>query len=247
MESFFLYAAVFVVAILYSSVGHGGASGYLAVLALASFPKETAVTSALCLNILVSSIAFLTFQKAGYFRWGLIWPFLLGSVPAAYVGSISKISSPAYSIFLALALCLAALRMWMDFPRKISGEIYFRPHLVVAFAVGAVIGWISGAVGIGGGVFLSPLLLVLGWADVKQTSAASACFILFNSFVALGGHLSQVSDVVILDWIPLVTAAFMGGWLGSQMGAGYFSHLALRRVLGVVLWIAGLKLVYSAF
>lgn len=239
-----LHGAIFIVAILYSSVGHGGASGYLAVLSLFSFPKDVAVPSALGLNILVASTAFLAFRKAGYFDWELIWPFLIGSIPAAFLGGTLRISSSVYSLILSGALCLAAIRMWLEFPGSMP-ILSRRPSRQLALLVGFSIGLVSGMIGIGGGVFLSPLLLLLGWADAKQTAASSAMFILANSVAALGGHLSHSFHALPPFGLSLVASAFMGGWLGSRVGAGYLSHLAVRRALSLVLWTASIKLIQT--
>ncbi|MBI4386965.1 MAG: sulfite exporter TauE/SafE family protein [Elusimicrobia bacterium] len=229
---------------MYSSVGHGGASGYLAILALLSFPRETSIAGALTLNILVASIAFVAFRNAGHFQWRLTWPFILGSVPGAYFGGAVQLSPSLYSFLLSGALGLAALRMWIEPTQAHDGPVRRIP-IAAAVLIGTVIGLLSGMIGIGGGVFLSPLLLLWGRASAKQVSATSALFILVNSIAALAGHLPSLRAASAL-WTPYTVSAFMGGWLGSRLGSGHLSNTAIRRVLGTVLWLASFKLLYTA-
>src|SRR3989338_9132568 len=242
-EQIILCLAVFVVALLYSSVGHGGASGYLAVLSLLSVPRETAVLSALLLNILVSALAFAAFKRAGHFQWKLVLPFVLGSAPAATIGGALKISPSIYSILLAVSLCLAAFRISYGAHFENRLQIIRQPSIITAISIGLLVGLISGMIGIGGGVFLSPILMLAGWANAKQTAAASASFILVNSVAGLMGQMHRGIDVGTPIWIPLVFFGFAGGWIGSRMGASYFSNAAIRRTLSFVLWIAGFKLI----
>lgn len=245
----FLCLAIFLVAVLYSSVGHGGASGYLAVLSLLSFPRQTAVPSALILNVLVSCTAFVAFKRAGHFQWKLALPFILGSIPAAYIGGTLKISHSLYSILLAAGLSLAAIRISFGAALGNREKMVRSPPTVAAIALGATIGLISGMIGIGGGVFLSPILLLMGWADSKQTAAASACFILVNSIAALlGGTIHGAGAIMPMmpELVPLVVSGFIGGWIGSIMGARYFPYVLVLKLLSSVLWIASFKLIYSA-
>lgn len=241
-ESLILIPAVFTVAVLYSSVGHGGASGYLALMALLSLPHHLAATNALILNILVSGTAFLMFRQAGHFRWGLVWPFLVGSVPAAALGGHWRISSPVYSLILAAALAFAALRLWMNSSPRATDSSSGRPRLPLSMLIGAILGFVSGLVGIGGGVFLSPILLLSGWADVKQTSAASSFFILANSAAGLWGRIPSLPEAITPLGFLMIAAAFLGGSLGSQWGACRLSGPMVRRVLGLVLATASAKL-----
>ncbi|MEK7993890.1 MAG: sulfite exporter TauE/SafE family protein [Planctomycetota bacterium] len=243
VEAFFVHAAVFLVALLYSSVGHGGASGYLAILSLFSLPQNSAAASALVLNILVSSLAVVAFYRAGRFHWKLTWPFLLGSIPMAYVGGLIRLPPAAFSIILGLSLILAAFRLWLAFPDQ--AECPPRVVVPVAVILGMAIGLISGMIGIGGGVFLSPLILLLGWADAKQAAATSALFILLNSSAGLLARWQTVPAVAVL-WSPLVISAFAGGWLGARIGSTRLSNQSLRRLLSFVLWGASLKLLYGA-
>lgn len=241
-----LLGLVFLVAVAYSSVGHGGASGYLAVLSFFSLAPAAMAPSALCLNLLVAGTSFLAYRRAGHFTPRLLWPFLLTSVPFAFLGGLAQVSPRVYMILLAAALLFAAYRLLAVVPSEQEESFLRVPPLAVALPVGAAVGFISGLVGVGGGIFLSPLVILLGWADAKRTAAASAAFIWVNSAAGLYGHLSRTP----VDWrslLLLVGAAFVGGLLGSQLGARRFPGLWLRRILGGVLLFATLKLLRAAF
>lgn len=238
-----LLAFTFLVALVYSSVGHGGASGYLALLALYAFPQESASTSALCLNLLVSGTAFLTFWKANYFSWRFAWPFVLASIPMAFFGGLIKVSPSLYSLLLAWVLLFAGFRLLINV-KPSTEQVFYPPSLLVSLPIGASIGGLSGIVGVGGGIFLSPLILLLRWTDPKRTSATSAFFIFVNSFAGLLGRAFryhfQADFPPFLIW--MVASAFFGGILGSHVGANHFSSRRLRRILAVVLFIASCKL-----
>ncbi|MBI4115638.1 MAG: sulfite exporter TauE/SafE family protein [Candidatus Omnitrophica bacterium] len=238
-----ILALTFLVALIYSSVGHGGASGYLAILYFLSVPYEEMAMSALWLNILVAGLAFWNYAKAGYFSGRLTWPFLVTSIPAAFVGGLLKVSPQLYSFLLIAVFLYAAFRLWM-----ISGgeePIMFEnsPSLKIAFPLGTGVGILSGIVGVGGGIFLSPIILLFHWAGAKQTAATSALFILLNSAAGLVGRHLRGS----FEWhfspslTAMVVAAFIGGLLGSRLGAYHFSSRWLRRALAFVLLIAALK------
>lgn len=235
-----LIPSFFIVAVLYASVGHGGASGYLALLSLAPAalaPDQMAAT-ALTLNLFVAGMGWLAFARAGHFVGRLAWPFLVASVPAAFLGGATPVSVRIYAALLAGALFIAALRLFMTGRHQ---DPLKPPRLGVAVPVGAGIGWLSGVVGVGGGVFLSPLLLLLRWANAKQTAAVSACFILVNSASGLAGRFVRGAVDYGTLW-PLLLAAFAGGLLGSRLGANHFSGALLKRLLAVVLLVAALKL-----
>lgn len=244
METILLPLLVLLASCLYSSVGHGGASAYLAVMALLGYPKYLASTSALTLNILVSGLAFSAFARAGYYRGRLIVPFLIASMPAAFLGGYLEVSARAYSLILGTALALAAARMWWEIPIRSETPIA-QPQITSALLIGAGLGLVSGMIGIGGGVFLSPILLLARWANVKETAAASSLFILLNSLAGLSGHLSRTPGIFTGYWLVLSACAFAGGWYGSRLGAGTLSSLTLRRLLGAVLLAAALKLLSS--
>jgi uncharacterized membrane protein YfcA len=239
-----LLAGVFGVAALYASVGHGGASGYLAVLSLFGFRPESMVVSALCLNLFVSALSFYSFRRAGHFDWKLFWPFAAGSIPLAYVGGLMKISSKAYAALLGFALLFAAIRLIL--PPSPNAPADKAPRLPAALAAGAGLGLLSGMVGVGGGIFLSPLMLLLRWADAKRVAAVSALFIFVNSVSGLAGQLQKGAAPALSLW-PLALAAFAGGVLGSHIGAKKFDQSTLRRTLGFVLLIAAVKLAKGVF
>lgn len=236
----------FLIALVYSSVGHGGASGYLALLSLYSFPMEPASASALCLNLFVSGTAFLAFWRAAHFSWRFAGPFVLTSIPTAFLGGLAKVSPSFYSLLLGGVLLFAGFRLLIDIKPSIE-QVSYRPSPFLSLPLGALIGVLSGIVGVGGGIFLSPILLFFRWAGPKRTAATSAFFILVNSFTGLLGrafryHFSVDLPTTILG---MVAIAFLGGTLGSHFGANHFSGRWLKRILAVVLFVASFKLFRS--
>lgn len=232
--------ALFAASALYAAVGHGGASAYLAVLGLAGMDLAEIKPVALVLNIGVSALAFATYAKEGHFRAGLFWPLAAASVPAAFLGGLLHVSHPAIKLILAAALVLGAWRMVRGAD---LGDAPLRtPVRGALLALGAVIGLLSGLIGIGGGVFLTPLLLVFGWCGTKSAAAVSASFILANSVSGLAGVLTGGTDFPMptLLLLPVVMA---GGWVGSRWGSLWARVAALRRALAVVLLIAAAKFI----
>lgn len=233
-----------IVAFLYASVGHGGASGYLALMAIAGYAGSDIRTSALILNIVVAGIAFLFYFRNGHFHFRLLWPFLVLSIPCAFLGAKIPLTGHWYKIALAVCLLLAVFRL-MGWPRK--GRDVVNPasvHIPLALACGALIGLLSGLIGIGGGILLSPLLLFLGWADLKQAAAVSAAFIFLNSISGLAG--SFTSDLNINSGIyPWIAAAVIGGIAGSHSGSRRFNTVTLKYLLGIVLLFACFKLIVT--
>lgn len=228
-------------ALLYSSVGHGGATAYLAILTLAGFAVADLVTTVLALNVLAAGIAFLTFRHAGHLRWRLLLPFLVTSVPAAYLGGLLTLSGRAQEIVLGLALLAGALRflLWRDPPRIDAPREGVLFH-TLAPLLGALLGLLAGMTGIGGGIFLSPILLVLGWATVREAAAVAGAFIVLNSAAGLLAKLPRTP----LDWDllgPLAGAVALGAALGSFAGARKLPVRALQALLGVVLLVAAGK------
>lgn len=239
---------VFLVAGIYSSAGLGGASGYLAILSLFSISHEVMATSALCLNILVAGVAFWSFCKKGFFSWRLTWPFMLTSIPAAYLGGLCKVSSRAYSLLLGIALIAAVFRLLMD--RNGEEELLNAtiPPLIVALPVGLCIGYFAGVVGIGGGILLGPLAILWRWGGSKQVAAMTALIIFVNSLAGLLGRFFG-GDWEILSpafFVFVTVAALSGGLLGSHLGANLFSNRWLKRILATILALVAVKL-FAAF
>jgi len=238
VELLFLLA-MFVIAFLYSSVGHGGASGYLALMALFGVEVILMKPSALVLNLFVSSIAFLSYYKGGHFRFRTLLPFAAASIPMAFFGATLEISPELYKKILGACLFIAALGILVR-PRGGDWEIR-RLSIPVALLAGAVIGFFSGMIGIGGGIILSPLLLLTRWAGMKETAAVSAAFIFLNSLAGLSGHLTAGMELSprILLWIGVVVA---GGLAGAWSGSFRLSTVQLKYLVTAVLLIASIKL-----
>ena len=238
-----LAAAILLMAALYSSVGHAGASGYLAAMALAGLAPAVMKPTALTLNILVALIATVRFYRAGYFSWRVLLPFAVSSIPFAFIGGALSLPGSVYQKLVGLALLFAAYRLWMRAAARAEAEARPVP-LPAAVALGAGIGLLSGITGVGGGIFLSPILLLAGWAETRQASGVAAAFILLNSVAGLAGHVASVQNVPssIYLW---GAAAVAGGLLGTELGRRRLATVTLRRVLAAVLVIAGLKMLLA--
>jgi len=223
--------AIFIVAILYSSVGHGGASGYLAVMALLAVAPGITRPTALVLNVFVASIGTIQFYRAGFFSWRIFMPFAVTSVPFAFIGGMIQLPTNVYKIILGVVLVLAALRLAWKFTSDAITQV---PKIWLALIIGAIMGLLSGLVGVGGGIFLTPVLLLMNWAETKQAAGVSAMFILVNSIAGLAGNYAQVAKLPPNVWIWIV-AAVVGGIIGSTLGSTRFNSLTLRRVGGSVI------------
>src|SRR4051812_34636189 len=233
-----------VAAFAYASVGHGGASAYIAAMALAGIAPASMRPIALSLNLLVSAIATYKFWRAGYFRWRLFWPFAVVSIPLAFVGGAITLPGHAYKMLVGLVLVYAAVQLWISARAGDEMRPVRKPPLAAAMAVGATLGLLSGLTGVGGGIFLSPVLLMLGWAGTKQTSATSAPFILVNSIAGLAaGFTMKSASLPAHIWI-LGVAVLIGGWFGAEYGSRRFANPIVRRVLAIVLALAGAKMVF---
>ena len=228
-----------IVAFLYASVGHGGASGYLALMSLFAFPISFMKPTALVLNILVSGISFYFYYQERKFEWKVFYPFALTSIPFSFLGGIITIETHYYKIILATVLAFAVARLIGLFGKE---KAVLKPiNIPLALLIGAIIGFLSGLIGIGGGIILSPVLLLLGWATMKQTAAVSAIFIFVNSISGLFGFLSKGGVLPEASYI-LIVIVTIGGLLGGYYGSKKFNTLTLRNVLAFVLGIAILKL-----
>jgi uncharacterized membrane protein YfcA len=230
-------------AALYASVGHAGASAYLAVMGLFNFAPDLMKPTALALNILVAAVATVKFYRAGLFSWSLFWPFAIASIPAAFVGGAMILPARWYQVVVGMVLLYAAVWMFRSARRPLGNETH-RPPIWVAVVTGLAIGLLSGLTGVGGGIFLSPLLLYLGWAETRTTSGVAAPFILVNSIAGLLGHFSSVSQLP--PNIPIWgAAAVLGGWVGASYGSKRAPAPVLRQLLSLVLIVAGVKLILS--
>ncbi len=240
-QLYLLVPAIFVVAFLYSSVGHAGASGYIAVMSLFGLVPSIVKPTALGLNLLVASIGAWQFWRAGHFSWPLFWPFALLSIPFAYLGGYVNVPTHIFKILVGVVLLFSAFRFFL---RPAADEVTSKPSYPAAISIGAGLGFLSGLTGTGGGIFLTPLLLFMRWARAKSAAAVSALFILVNSASGLLGHFSSTKSFPALA-IPLAVAAVLGGTAGSYLGSHRLQHTVIKRLLAIVLLIAGAKLIFT--
>lgn len=234
-----LAVGIFVVAVLYSSVGHAGASGYIAVMSLLSLSPAVIKPTGLALNILVASIATWQFLRAGHFEWRLFWPFAVLAVPFAFVGGYVNLPTHVFRIIVGIVLLYSAVRFVFGSQTERPPA---QPPLALALSSGAAIGLLSGLTGTGGGIFLTPLLLFKGWAQTKPAAAVSALFILLNSIAGLLGNISSTKALPTFV-APLLVSAALGGVIGSYLGSRRFEPITIKRFLAAVLVIAGTKLI----
>ena len=243
MEQTLLVAVLFVaVAALYSSVGHAGASGYLAVMAIVGIEPALMRPTALVLNILVASIVVARFARAGQIEWRALLPFVAASVPLAFIGGSIVLPGAAYKPLVGIVLLVAAVRFLMTAGRS-REEGTVRVPALPAVAIGGGTGLVAGLTGTGGGIFLTPVLLILRWAGARQAAGLSSGFILANSLAGLAGNVASVgiNPAALAVWLPAVA---IGGLVGSQLGARRLSPPGIRRALALVLVVAGLKLIF---
>ncbi|MGY4385010.1 putative membrane protein YfcA [Pedobacter sp. UYP24] len=244
METSYLlfYCLLFIIAFLYASVGHGGASGYLALMALFAVAPAVMKPTALLLNLFVSSTSFIQFYRGGHFKWKLFWPFALASIPLSFVGGMMVIENNIYKKILGVLLLIPVVRFL--FFKNTDPKDFRSVNIPLSLFIGGIIGLLSGMIGIGGGIILSPVILMLKWADQKQTAAISAAFIFVNSVAGLGGQLIKGFDFNI-HMLGYVGVAFAGGILGAYFGALKFPQNILKNVLACVLALAAYKLLFT--
>jgi uncharacterized membrane protein YfcA len=235
----FLAVCIFVVAMLYASVGHGGASGYLAVMALFSLQPEALKPTALVLNIVVAGIGTYLYCSAGQFSWRVFWPFVVTSIPASFLGGTFSLPPDIYRPALGLVLLFAA---WRLFVRRNHEEYQVQvPKLPFAMIIGGVLGFMSGLIGVGGGIFLSPLMILLRWARIREVSGIAAMFILVNSISGLTGHLSSLQHIP--DYTPLLAGvALIGGSVGAVCGSRHLPVATILKAMTFMLVLAGGKM-----
>jgi len=232
-------ALLLIVSFLYSSVGHGGASGYLALMALFGMSPDIMKSSALVMNIFVSLIAFVGYYKAGFFQLKLFLPFAITSVPASFLGAYMTVDALLYKRILGFILIFPILRLTGLFGKEPQEKKLLNTYL--ALMIGAAIGFLSGMIGIGGGIILSPIILLLHWGNMKETAALSALFILVNSISGLAGILSigVAIDPSVFIWVGAVV---IGGFAGTYFATTKFTNPTLKKILAFVLLIASVKL-----
>jgi len=238
----FLFICIFTIAVLYSCVGHGGASGYIAIMTLFGLTPLAIKPTALVLNILVSLIASVQFYRAGYFRWSAFWCFAATSIPCAFIGGYFVLPAYFYKYIVVLILWFSAVQLFVRPAMLISGIRL--PSTALSLLIGAVLGLFSGLIGVGGGIFLSPLLILMGWAGNKETAAVSAFFILANSCSGLLGYVHGSHTVPAYAFNFALTAV-AGGLVGSYLGSRQLPILGVQKILSLVLMIAGYKVLLS--
>ena len=237
---FWLFPAFFLTALIYAIVGFGGGSSYLAFLAVTSLRLNEVVAIALFCNLVVAGGGVWHFSKAGQMRGKMLLPFLASSIPAAYLGGLVKTEDSIHRMLLGICLLFVAWRIWLgsrntvDQPRKTDGVIF----MAAALAVGGGLGFLSGFLGIGGGIFLSPLLILAGWANAKESSAAASLFILLNSAAGLLARWHSL-QAHFYECILLGVVVFAGGQIGSRTGAYRLPDALMRKILaGFISWVS---------
>ena len=243
MDTTFLPLLIFIAAVLYASVGHAGASGYQAVMALYGIAPAEMKPAALVLNILVASIAVVQYGRVGAFSWRILLPLIVTSIPFAYLGGYLTLPAHVYKPVIGVVLLYATVYSFRRSFGAQSDEIRAVKPATLS-AVGAVLGLLSGLTGVGGGIFLSPILLWRGWAQVRTISGVSAAFILVNSVAGLLGVLTKGATLPA-DWPIWALAAVLGGYIGATLGSKHLNNAWIQRALALVLLIAGAKMVLA--
>jgi uncharacterized protein len=234
-----LLISFFIIALVYSSVGFGGGSSYLALLAIMSVHYETIRPTALLCNIIVVTGGTYIFYKEGKLDIRKCWPFILTSIPLAFIGGFWKISEATFFIILGICLVVAASLLWLQ-PQK--PQVIKSENLILNSFIGSCVGFLSGLVGIGGGIFLSPILHLIGWDEAKKISALASLFILVNSISGLAGQFARTT---VIDWsfiVPLLLAVLAGGQIGSRLGARKFNPVYIKRITAGLILLAGLNI-----
>ncbi|WP_033410808.1 sulfite exporter TauE/SafE family protein [Segetibacter koreensis] len=242
-ENFMLfYFLLFLVAFLYASVGHGGASGYLALMAIFSVTPEVMKPTALMLNLFVSLTSFIQYYRGKHFKWKIFVPLAIASIPMSFIGGLLVLDGTIYKKILGLLLLIPVVRFLIFKNPKIDETK--KPDIILSLVIGGSIGLLSGMIGIGGGIILSPIILLLKWTDQKQTAAISAMFIFVNSLAGLTGQLTKgIHFSADMYWYVII--AFAGGLCGAYFGALRFKQTILKNILASVLLLAAYKLLFT--
>jgi uncharacterized protein len=234
--------AVFAAALLFAIAGHTGASAYLAIFGLLGMAPAEIKPSVLSLNVVVGCVAVYKFSRAGHFSWRLIWPFILTSIPFSFLGGLITLPTTIYRILVGVVLVYAAIRMLFGASKK-DGAEPGSPSIGLSLLLGAGIGFTGGLIGIGGGVLLSPILLLMEWAGPQLTAGTIAVFVLVNSIAGLLGHWTASPELP--TQLPVWGAmALVGGWIGAEIGSRKLSAITIRRMLGLILLLAGLRMFF---
>ena len=227
-----------IISFLYSSVGHGGASGYIALMTIFSFSLLEIRPTALILNIIVSGISFVLFNKYSHFRWNLFYPFAISSIPFSFIGGSIQLENNMYKVFLALLLIFSIFRIifLIKKPKKI-----LKNNFAISLLIGSIIGFFSGLIGIGGGIILSPIIIILNWGTMKQAAATSALFIFFNSISGFFGYYLN-DGFIPFEKLIMIPFVIFGAIIGSFYGSNKLSNYILSYFLVIVLFLASIKL-----
>ena len=236
----------FIIALVYSSVGFGGGSSYIAALALFDYPYESIPVIALICNLIVVSGGIYHFRNKGHFKWPLFWPYAVSSIPMAFIGGRIPISREIFLLLLGVCLFLIAARLFFLNRRAKDYSKYMMPRTSLALVLGAVLGFIAGMVGIGGGIFLAPVLLYSRWGLPTQIAPTAALFILLNSLSGLAGQFAKGTSMIgLLDYWPLFLSVFIGGQIGSRLGSGaILSQRLIKDLTALLVLFVSLRILY---
>lgn len=239
---FVLYLSIFLIALLYSSVGHGGATGYLAIMSIWGIKPVVMATTALVLNCLTAGISCFAYARRGYLSLKLSLPFVIVSIPFAFLGARANLSDRQFTYLLGIVLLASAVKLWFYKKGELTEDKFVKsPNILVTALVGGGLGFLAGAIGIGGGVFLSPMIILMGWADPKTTSGCAALFIVCNSIAGLVARQFD-GKLSFGEMLPFLLFALVGALVGSIYGSNYSSSLKLMRLISFVLMLAVVKM-----
>lgn len=237
----FIAALFFLIAFIYSSVGLGGGSSYTALMAIMGFGSLAIPMISLSLNLLVTSIGSYNFIRHKHLRLKLILPFLISSIPMAYLGGALRVEKEVFYWILLVSLCFVAARIYLWQNTRLKLELTDNSKLAISLLAGSILGFVAGVAGIGGGIYLVPLIIILGLGNEKEAAACGVIFIWINSLFGLIARL-QYNPIDLTDYIPMLVAVLLGGTLGSWLGAAHFSVRTMEKVLGIIILFAILLL-----